>query len=197
MTHTASSPLLQIVDLDLGFQGQSILRKLQLDIGPGLTAIVGDEGTGKTSLLRVLAGELTPNAGNILGPQALWQDLRLPGHDELTPLEVWASLRGRCPDWQHELQLQLSEALHLQEHLHKRLFMLSTGSRRKVGLVGLLASGAAITCIDQPFASLDMASIEVLRDFLEDAAGHPSRAWVVADYEADPRLPWSAICTLP
>ena len=197
MSHTPPSPLVQIVDLHLGFQGQNVLRNLHLDILPGLTAIVGDEGSGKTTLLRALAGEISPDAGSIRGLRALWVDLRLPGHDEHTPLEVWASLQDQCPQWQHELQHQLSEALHLQEHLHKRLFMLSTGSRRKVGLVGLLASGAPITCIDQPFASLDMASVQVLCDLLEDVAQHTSRAWVVADYEAHPQLPWSAVHTLP
>lgn len=196
MTHTLPTPLLQITNLHLGFQGQRILRDLQLDIRPGLTAIVGDEGTGKTALLRVLSGDLAPETGSIKGPQALWLDLRLPGHDEHTPIEVWASLQGRCPGWNHELQNRLAEALQLQEHLHKRLFMLSTGSRRKVGLLGLLASGATITCLDQPFASLDMASIQVLRDFLQEAAKHPARAWVVADYEADPRLPWCTVCKL-
>ena len=68
--------------------------------------------------------------------------------------------------------------------------MLSAGSRRKVALVGLLASGATLTCLDQPYAALDMASMRVVREFLQDMADHPSRAWVVADYEADPLLDW-------
>lgn len=196
MHQTSPAPLLRITDLHLSFQGHPVLRNLQLDIRPGLTALVGDEGTGKTALLRVLAGDLQPDRGQVHGPQALWLDLRLPTHDEHTPLEVWAALQDHCTAWDHELQHELTQTLQLEEHLHKRLFMLSTGSRRKVGLVGLLASSAAITCIDQPFAALDMASIQQLRNFLQEAALHPSRAWVVADYEADPHLPWSAICTL-
>jgi hypothetical protein len=68
--------------------------------------------------------------------------------------------------------------------------MLSTGSRRKIALVGLLASGATVTCLDQPFAALDERSSRVIREFLSDMADHTRRSWVVADYEADPRLPW-------
>lgn len=60
------------------------------------------------------------------------------------------------------LQQDLIEARDLHSHLGKKLSMLSAGSRRKVALVGLLASGATVTCLDQPFA----------------------------DYEADARLPW-------
>jgi ABC-type transport system involved in cytochrome c biogenesis ATPase subunit len=152
-----------------------------LHILPGLTAVTGDEGNGKTWLLR----ELGENAGD-----ALWLDLRLPEHDENTPEEVWLQLQARCPGWCPELQADLTEALQLQEHLGKRLFMLSAGSRRKVGLVALLSSGATVTCIDQPYAALDMGSVRVLREFLGDMAEHPSRAWVIADYEADTALLW-------
>ena len=147
---------------------------------PGLIAVTGDEGTGKTSLLRRLGDD----------PSSLWLDLSLPGQDEHSPEQVWDALRPRCPHWNTQLQQDLSEALDLHPHLGKKLFMLSTGSRRKVALVGLLASGATVTCLDQPFAALDASSIGVIRDFLADMADHPSRTWVVADYAADARLPW-------
>ncbi len=159
-----------------------------LRILPGLNAVTGDEGTGKTRLLR----ELSESSA-----EALWLELSLPGHDEETAQEVWAALQARCPKWNASLQADLTAALQLQDHLGKRLFMLSTGSRRKVALVGLLASGNAITCLDQPYAALDLGSVQVIREFLSDVAEHPSRAWVVADYEADTSLPWRSIVTLP
>lgn len=147
---------------------------------PGLVAVTGDEGTGKTRLLRSLAQE----------GAALWLDLSLPGEDDQTLEQVWAALRTSCPQWDAPLQQDLADALGLAPHFGKQLFMLSTGSRRKVGLVGLLASGATVTCLDQPFAALDAHSARVIREFLADAAGHASRTWVVADYVADERLPW-------
>ncbi len=152
-----------------------------LHILPGLNAVTGDEGSGKTRLLRELSDSVA---------DALWLDLRLPEHDEQTPEEVWAMLQARCPQWNADLQADLAQALHLQDHLDKRLFMLSAGSRRKVALAGLLASGARIVCIDQPYAALDLASIRTVREFLSDMADHPDRAWVVADYEVDESLPW-------
>ena len=151
-----------------------------LPLPPGLVAVTGDEGAGKTRLLRHLAED----------PAALWLDLSLPGQDEQTPQQVWDSLRQRCPLWSHQLQQDLIEALGLQPHLGKKLLMLSTGSRRKVALVALLASGATVTCLDQPFAALDATSAGVIRDFLADMVDHVTRTWVVADYEADARLLW-------
>ena len=65
-----------------------------------------------------------------------------------------------------------------------------------MALVGLLASGAGITCLDQPYAALDLTSVRVVREFLQDMAEHPARAWVVADYEADPELPWASVVHL-
>ena len=151
-----------------------------LPLPPGLVAVTGDEGAGKTSLLRRLGAD----------PAGLWLDLSLPGNDDQTPPQVWDALRQRCPLWGVPLQQDLIDALGLAPHLGKTLSMLSTGSRRKVALVGLLASGATVTCLDQPFAALDAASAAVIRDFLAEAAGHTSRTWVVADYEADARLTW-------
>ena len=152
-----------------------------LQIVAGLNAVMGDEGAGKTRFLRLLSE---------LESDALWFDLRLSNHDDLTPLEFWHHLQSQCPSWNETLRSQLCAALDLNDHLHKQLFMLSTGSRRKVGLVALLVSGAKFVCLDQAFSALDQVSISVLVDFLNDMSQDTSRAWVLADYVADPRLDW-------
>ncbi|WP_084150449.1 ATP-binding cassette domain-containing protein [Azohydromonas australica] len=162
----------------------------------GLVAVVGDEGTGKTRLLRELTGQLheTPSPG--LDHDAIWLDLSLPKLDDSTPQDVWDTLRTRCPRWNAALLQELALALGLQPHVGKTLSMLSTGTRRKVALAGLLATEATVTCLDQPYAALDMASIRVIREFLHAMANHPTRTWVVADYEADLNLPWRRIIRL-
>ena len=163
---------------------------------PGLIAVTGGERTGKTSLLRRLCGDLAALPGEAPHPDAQWLDLSLPNHDALSPPEFWASLRERSPAWNAALHQELVVALALQMHLDKKLYMLSAGSRRKVALVGLLACGATVTCLDQPYAALDRASIRVISAFLNDMADHASRTWLVADYEADPELSWSRIISL-
>lgn len=159
----------------------------------GLIAITGGERSGKTTLLRRLCGDL-PDGPPV--PDALWLDLGLPGQDDRTAEQVWATLQARSPRWNTALQQELTDALALQPHAHKPLYMLSTGSRRKVALVGLLASGATRTGLDQPYAALDQASVRVLRGFLHDMAEHPSRSWLVADYTADAQLPWRRVIAL-
>ncbi|MEY8877526.1 MAG: hypothetical protein AB9M60_13530, partial [Leptothrix sp. (in: b-proteobacteria)] len=63
------------------------------------------------------------------------------------------------------------------------LFMLSTGSRRKVGLVAAAASGAALTLVDNPFAALDAPARQLWLQVLSEAAADRTRAWVVADHD--------------
>jgi energy-coupling factor transporter ATP-binding protein EcfA2 len=163
---------------------------------PGLVAVTGGEGAGKTRYLQRLSGALAALPGAAAQPDAQWLDLALPGQDDQTAQQVWQALQARSPRWNADLAADLAQALALQPHQDKPLFMLSTGSRRKVALVGLLACGATVTCLDQPFAALDQASIRVLIAFLQDMADHASRSWVVADYEADPRLPWRQVIAL-
>jgi ABC-type multidrug transport system ATPase subunit len=178
------------------------LSSLQMQLPTGVSAVTGDEGRGKTRLLRWLAADLTPDSGQMRvhlagGEQVNWPadsqryqqevffaDLRLPESDEDTPEECWASLRTRYPRFNEDLLQAFVQRLKLGEHIHKRLFMLSAGSRRKVGLAGALACGATVTLLDQPFAALDLASTREILEFLQDMSDHPTRAWVVADYEA-------------
>ena len=162
-------------------------RLLNEPIFSGLIAVVGDEGSGKTHFLRQLAESRA---------DAIWLDTRLPGHDEITPEAFWAEIKSTHPDWSDDLCQELCNALDLHDHLGKQLYMLSTGSRRKVALIALLASGAKFICLDQPFVALDQTSITVLCDFLNDMADEPSRSWLVADYEADPRISWQKIISL-
>ena len=170
-----------------------------VSIVAGLNAVTGDEGSGKTRFLRQLCdvhSKVQSNAQSDAQPNAIWLDLKLPEHDEQTPLEVWSQLERQYPKWNASLCDALSEALNLSEHLGKRLFMLSSGSRRKVALVALLSSGAQFTCLDQAFSALDLASIHVLCDFLNDMADDTSRAWLLADYEADTRLALASVICL-
>lgn len=169
---------------------------LDLDIHPGLVAVTGDEGAGKTLLLHYLCGLAQPGAGSIDPAHACCLALAMPQDDAHTPREVWQRLSGQFAHWQTDLLDELVTELDLTPHLDKALFQLSSGSRRKVGIAGSLASGAALVCLDQPWMALDMASIQVLRTFLHDMADHPRRAWVVADYTADPTLPWRQVIAL-
>ncbi|BDU59122.1 hypothetical protein LMORI2_21040 [Limnohabitans sp. MORI2] len=174
------------------------LNNLSFAWTPGVSWVCGDEGKGKTTLLRLLAGDVQPTAGQVTTPKGgvFWVDLQDAAHDSTTVQASWDALRAHYPRWNQDLLQDLAEELDMTQHLDKRLNMLSAGSRRKVMVVAALASGATVTLLDQPFAALDLASVRVIHEFLREAAEHPSRAWIVADYEAPTHLPLASVLNL-
>ena len=191
----STNTVLSVTGLSGGPIELPLFRDFSLQLPAGLSALLGDEGSGKTSLMRLLSGDLEPTAGQLrlmceATPLALprhsavfWTDLRLPLNDSDTPAQCWAHFRLSLPAWSNTTQDELVETLQLAPHLDKRLNMLSTGCRRKVGLVAALASGAKVTLLDQPFVSLDQASIRSLQAYLMQVGQNTQRAWLIADYE--------------
>ena len=112
--------------------------------------------------------------------QVAWLDPRDTALEGQTARQIFAALPGCDPG---VLQPHI-DGLALTPHLDKTLTMLSTGTRRKVLLAAALAAGAPVTLLDQPFKALDRPSIDYLLAVLTQAARHPERACVVADYEA-------------
>jgi ABC-type multidrug transport system ATPase subunit len=195
---SALLPVLRSHDLSGGPSGETIIHNLSYAWWPGLHWVCGDEGSGKTSLLRLLAGDLPALQGRVDRPSdgVFWADLKGSEHDPTTVQACWDQLQALHPNWQNALEQDLIEALDMERHRHKPLFMLSTGSRRKVMLVAALAAGAGVTLFDQPFVSLDAVSVRVIKDFLSEAAAHTSRAWIVADYEVPEGLTPASVLDL-
>lgn len=174
-----------------------LFQNLSAQISSGLTWVQGGEERGKTTLLRLLAGELSAQAGTLsingvnfqdqptaYQAQVFWVAPRSEAFDPLIVADYFSSVQRRYPRFDALLLAELVEGLSLAEHLNKALYMLSAGSKRKVWLAAAFASGAAVTLLDEPFAALDMASIRFVTELLADAAEHSRRAWVIADYEA-------------
>jgi ABC-type multidrug transport system ATPase subunit len=123
-------------------------------------------------------------------------DPRTSAWDQSSPLQFWEQGKRLWPLWSAEICRELASALGLDEHLAKPMYMLSTGSKRKVWITAACASGAELTCLDEPFAALDRASIRTITELLQDAAAHSPRAWVLADYEAPAGVPLAATIDL-
>lgn len=182
--------LLHAEQLTLSLSGTPLFDGLSFQLRPGLTLVRGGELCGKSTLLRLIAGTQAADSGELrrLAGSCFHEQPADPAHDAVLARAWLASRRNAFADWDAALAGTLVDAFGLGEHLDKPMYMLSTGSRRKVGLLAAAASGAGLTLLDTPFAALDSASCRVLAELLAEAAAGERRAWVLADYELPPLL---------
>lgn len=182
-------PVAQIQSLGFGYGKHRLFGGLTATIQPGVTLIQGGDGRGKTTLMRLLAGELKPDSGQIdIGGyahgQLFWLDPRIEAFDQVVASDFFSQQRVLYPGFDDAMLAKLVTGLDLESHVHKKLFMLSTGSKRKVLMAAALASGAPLTLLDMPFAAIDKPSKDFLLAQFGLAAESSDRAIVVADYEA-------------
>ena len=130
--------------------------------------IVGINGTGKSTLLRMAAGEETPDSGQIIRQNNL-KMAYLPQTPEFPKDATVLSyaLSGDEEDWQVQSNLV---QLGITEY-DAKLDTLSGGQRRKVALAKVLASDFDVLILDEPTNHLDNAMLSWLEDYLKNYRG--------------------------
>jgi ATP-binding cassette subfamily F protein uup len=160
------APLLQLKDIILTFGGTPLLSGAELSVGPGeRVSLVGRNGTGKSTLLRVAAALVEPDRGSVfIQPGAVVR--YLPQEPDLsgfasTLAYVEAGLR---PSDDRHAARRLLEQLGLtgQEDPAK----LSGGEARRASLARVLAANPDILLLDEPTNHLDLTTIEWLEQDL-------------------------------
>ena len=205
-----SAPLLDIRHLHFAYPGApALVTDWSARIGPGVTLLHGDTGSGKSTLLRLLAGQLPATGQRTLGGvafdadpaayrrQLFLCDLDTQAFDQMSAHECTAAWRADDPGFRPGEWQALVEGFSLTEHLEKKLFMLSTGSRRKVWLAYALASGRPLVLLDEPTGGLDAPSTRCLWAALSRVAATGQRAVVVARTEGLDQVPLVGTITLP
>lgn len=191
------TPLMRVDALDFSYAGRPIFQGWSGGFGPGVTWLRGSNGTGKSTLLKLLAGALMPQRGVVVvnGIRSDEQPLDYrrevfwcgPGpvpFDHLSPDAYFGFMRGLYPGADRNALDEHVDGFALRPHLGKPLRTLSTGTQRKVWLVAALAAGTAVTLLDEPMNALDTASLAHMRATLERCALDARRAWIVASHES-------------
>ncbi|PKO70375.1 MAG: ABC transporter [Betaproteobacteria bacterium HGW-Betaproteobacteria-16] len=187
--------MISVTDLCFSWPERPLFDQLSFDVPAGVSLVVGDDGVGKSTLLALLAGALSPHSGRMLiegighleQPDAyrqnvFWIDPHTDVHNAITANDFLKRQDEQFPHFDSRRVASLVHGFSLEPHMVKPLYMLSTGSRRKVWWVAAFAANAPVVLLDQPFAALDAPSSRFLRELLDEAAEHTNRAWLLADH---------------
>ncbi|KOU11711.1 ABC transporter ATP-binding protein [Streptomyces sp. NRRL F-4711] len=133
--------------------------------------ITGSNGTGKSTLLSVLAGRLAPDAGRVTrrGRLGHLPQEPAPGRPGVTLLQAYA--RGLPGQPEEHAQRLLALGLFTPERLTARVTELSTGQRQRLALARLLTRPCDVLLLDEPTNHLSPALVEDLERALADYPG--------------------------
>src|SRR2546428_9872821 len=135
-------------------------------------AVVGPNGSGKTSLLKTLLGELRPRSGRVkLGPRVTmrYYDQHLA---ELDPSKtVLAELQDAFGLPEETLRTFLGRLLFSGDDAFKTIRSLSGGEKSRVALAKLMLDDAGLLLLDEPTNHLDIPAQEMLEEALQDFEG--------------------------
>jgi len=164
-------PALRCRELAIGYPEREVARDIDLEIDHGSrAAVVGDNGQGKTTLLRTLVESLEPLAGEIrwgygcqVGVYAQHVYTSLP--ERQTVMEYLESRAAPGTKTQAILD-QAASLLFRGDHVEKRISVLSGGERARLCLAGLLLAQVNVLVLDEPGNHLDVDTVEALAEAL-------------------------------
>ena len=184
------SPLSLSVSALAAVRGESrLFSELSFEVAPGqLLFIQGGNGCGKTSLLYILAGLRLPEAGTVAWAGTNIEQLGKLYHSQLcfvghqngvkAELTVWENIQGfqsLKPGNAESIQASI-DAIGLAGYEDNMAYQLSSGQQRRLALSRLLFSNQPLWILDEPFTSLDKASIRL---FESQLLAHSQRGGIV------------------
>lgn len=177
-TERRTNDLVVVENVARAMGGRELFSGLTFTLSPGTRmGIVGNNGTGKTTLLRVLAAELEPDHGRVKHAKRLRVSVFGQGREQLDDsitLRRALAPTGDIIDHQgNEIHVQgwAERFLFRPEQLDRYVGELSGGEKARIMLANLMRRPADVLLLDEPTNDLDIPSVEQLEQSLLDFPG--------------------------
>ena len=158
-------------DLTVGYPQKVVFRHAEVEIKRGeKVALIGRNGEGKTTLMRVIAGELQPIGGEArLGHNVQLGYYAQNQEDILDKNETVFSTLDRIAvgDIRSRLRDLLAQFLFRGEDIDKRVSVLSGGERARLGMAKLMLQSYNLLALDEPTNHMDIKSKDILKQALK------------------------------
>lgn len=163
------------VDLEVGYPGKVVFRHANIEIKRGeKVALIGRNGEGKTTLMRVICSELEPLSGEAkIGHNVTIGYYAQNQEDVLDKNETVFSTLDRIAvgDIRTKLRDLLAQFLFRGEDIDKKVSVLSGGERARLGMAKLMLQSHNLLALDEPTNHMDVKSKDILKQALKSFDG--------------------------
>lgn len=165
--------VLRLEGTDVGFPGRRLISNIDAIVRHGeRIALMGPNGTGKTTLLKVIAGELPPLSGQVRLGTRVRIGYYAQEQEGLDPRSnAYETIRSLAPMSETDVRSFLHYFLFAGDQVFQPIASLSYGERARLALARLVAMGCNLLLLDEPLNHLDVPSRTAFEQALESYEG--------------------------
>ena len=175
-----SKPILEVTNISLSRAQKLVVRDLSFSVSGGeILRLSGSNGSGKTTILRALAGLILPDNGKVARLEEKLGNITTSSNsviyiahrhgleENLSPLENLNFLSQVCTPPPIRDGVSVLETLGLKTSMHVPTARLSAGQKQRISLARLLMFDAPLWLLDEPFTALDTSSKKQLESMID------------------------------